>query len=125
MKERVKQEESHILPDGRMDTRSASAYLGLSQKTLAMMRCRGTGPPFIKLGRIFYYQEDVDAWVALVQRVTSTAEARQRSSKKTQAALKRRERSKRVVKRKKAVKPKSERPRRPTSNAQTPTDSSI
>ena len=37
----VKQVEILILPDGRMDTRSAAGYLGLSEKTLAMMRCQG------------------------------------------------------------------------------------
>lgn len=65
-----------VLPDGRMDTRSASGYLGLSEKTLAMMRCQGTGPRFIKRGRVFYYQEDLDAWVGQAKRVTSTAQAK-------------------------------------------------
>lgn len=72
----VKQVEILVLPDGRMDTRSASGYLGLSEKTLAMMRCQGTGPRFIKRGRIFYYQEDLDAWLAQAKRVTSTAQAK-------------------------------------------------
>ncbi len=31
-------------PDGRMDTHNTALYLGLSEKTLAMMRCDGTGP---------------------------------------------------------------------------------
>jgi hypothetical protein len=79
MGKRVKLVEVVVLPDGRMDTRSASAYLGLSEKTLAMMRCQGTGPQFIKRGRIFYYQEDLDAWLAQARRVTSTAQAKLRS----------------------------------------------
>ena len=65
-----------IFPDGRMDTRNAGAYLGLSEKTLAMFRCSGTGPKFIKRGRIFYYQEDLDQWLNQGGRVTSTAQAR-------------------------------------------------
>ncbi|OSM01798.1 helix-turn-helix transcriptional regulator [Magnetofaba australis] len=66
-----------ILPDGRMDTKNASAYLGLSEKTLAMQRSRGEGPRFIKRGRIFYYREDLDAWLNAAGRVTSTAQAAQ------------------------------------------------
>jgi hypothetical protein len=56
--------------------RSAAGYLGLSEKTLAMMRCQGTGPHFIKRGRIFYYQEDLDNWLGQAKRVTSTAQAK-------------------------------------------------
>jgi Helix-turn-helix domain len=52
-----------IFPDGRMDTANAAEYLGLSQKTLAMMRCQGTGPKYIKRGRIFYFKDDLDAWI--------------------------------------------------------------
>jgi hypothetical protein len=63
-----------VLPDGRMDPKNASTYCGLSVKTLAMKRCNGTGPKFVKLGRIFYFREDLDAWL---QRgwVVSTAQA--------------------------------------------------
>lgn len=31
-------------PDGRMDGRNASLYLGVKEKTLAMWRANGTGP---------------------------------------------------------------------------------
>jgi len=67
-------------PDGRLDARNAAAYVGLSEKTLAMMRCAGTGPKFIKRGRIFYYREDLDAWLRQAERVTSTGQARTRLS---------------------------------------------
>ncbi|MGH8658507.1 MAG: hypothetical protein ACREV4_08550 [Gammaproteobacteria bacterium] len=53
----------HILPDGRMDTRNASLYVGLTEKTMAIMRTKGEGPPFVKVGRIFYYRKDVDQWL--------------------------------------------------------------
>src|SRR5256885_2983484 len=52
-----------ILPDGRMDRKNAARYLGLSVKTLAMHVSRGTGPKFIKRGRVFYFREDLDRWL--------------------------------------------------------------
>jgi hypothetical protein len=52
-----------ILPDGRMDRKNAARYLGLSVKTLAMHGSRGTGPKFIKRGRVFYFREDLDQWL--------------------------------------------------------------
>jgi Helix-turn-helix domain len=52
-----------MLPDGRMDRKNAARYLGLSVKTLAMHVTRGTGPKFIKRGRVFYFREDLDQWL--------------------------------------------------------------
>ena len=46
-----------------MDTKSAAMYVGLSVKTLAIKRCNGTGPRFVKRGRVFYYRADLDAWL--------------------------------------------------------------
>ncbi len=66
-----------MYPDGRMDTHNASLYAGLSEKTLAMMRCNGNGPKFVKRGRVFYFQADVDAWMNAHGRLTSTAQAKQ------------------------------------------------
>ena len=65
-----------VLPDGRMDPKNASTYCGLSVKTLAMKRCNGTGPKFVKLGRVFYFREDLDTWLQR-GRVVSTAQAQQ------------------------------------------------
>lgn len=62
-----------VLPDGRMDTANAAKYLGYAPKTMAMMRSAGEGPPFVKLGRIFYYKDDVDTWIE-ERRVSSTAQ---------------------------------------------------
>lgn len=65
-----------VLPDGRMDTRNAAAYVGISPKSLAILRCNGNGPAFCKLGKtIFYRRDDLDSWIAS-RRVTSTAQAR-------------------------------------------------
>jgi hypothetical protein len=66
-----------MFPDGRLDTKNASAYLGLSRKTLAIHRSNGTGPRFIKSGgKIFYYKDDLDKWLNGGGRVLSTAQAK-------------------------------------------------
>jgi hypothetical protein len=63
------------LPDGRLSARGAAQYIGLSEKTLAQWRCNGTGPRFIKRGRIFYFKADLDDYIS-VGAATSTAQAR-------------------------------------------------
>ena len=63
-----------ILPDGRMDKRNAAAYLGISMKTLAMMRCSGLGPSFVKRGHVFYFKDVLDQWIS-EGKASSTAEA--------------------------------------------------
>jgi hypothetical protein len=55
--------EVTVLPDGRLNAKNAAAYLGLSVKTLAMKRCSGEGPKFVKRGRIFYFKKDLDFWL--------------------------------------------------------------
>jgi len=65
-----------ILPDGRMDTKNSSTYLGISPKTMAMWRCEGKGPPFVKRGKVFYFQADMDDWIRR-GRASSTAQASQ------------------------------------------------
>ncbi len=52
-----------VLPDGRMDRRNAAAYLGCAPKTLAQYASRGAGPKFLKRGRVWYFKEDLDAWL--------------------------------------------------------------
>lgn len=64
-----------MFPDGRMDGKNAACYLGLKEKTLAMMRGNGTGPKFIKRGRIFYFKEDLDNWINAAGRMVSTAQS--------------------------------------------------
>ena len=65
-----------ILPDGRLDALNAAIYIGLSIKTMAMMRTKGTGPQFIKRGRIFYFRDDLDEWLNADGRAISTAQLR-------------------------------------------------
>jgi hypothetical protein len=63
MELQVEQVKVMVYPDGRLDTANASQFLGLSEKTLAIMRCQGTGPRFIKRGRVFYFIEDLNSWI--------------------------------------------------------------
>ncbi|WP_136798036.1 helix-turn-helix transcriptional regulator [Desulfosediminicola ganghwensis] len=65
-----------MYPDGRMDTKNAALYLGLEEKTLAMKRSYGTGPRYIKPGRIYYYKKDLDAWIREAKKASSTAQMR-------------------------------------------------
>ena len=73
-----KTENVRTFPDGRLNTVNAALYVGLSVKTLATMRCHGTGPRFVKRGRIFYFREDLDTWLNEGGRLSSTAQARSR-----------------------------------------------
>lgn len=63
-----------MFPDGRLDVKNAALYLGLKEKTLAMMRTDGTGPKFIKRGRVFYYKEDLDVWLNAAGKLVSTTQ---------------------------------------------------
>ena len=65
-----------IFPDGRLDTENAARFLGLSPKTLAIMRSTGNGPRFLKRGRVFYFLDDLQSWIAERPRVRSAAQAR-------------------------------------------------
>ena len=64
-----------VLPDGRMDAKNAAVYCGVSVKTLAMWRSKGVGPKFMKLGKVYYYLEDLNACMKN-NIVNSTAQAR-------------------------------------------------
>jgi hypothetical protein len=70
-------ETKHVvaLPDGRVDPENAALYCGLTPKTLAIKRSNGTGPKYVKVGRVFYFLSDLDAWLA-ENRVGSTAQNR-------------------------------------------------
>jgi len=53
----------------------AAEYIGLSQSTLAKMRLRGDGPPYLKLGGkiVVYDIQDIETWL-LANRRKSTSE---------------------------------------------------
>jgi len=46
-----------------MDRKNTAAYMGLSVKTLAQYAFRGTGPKFIKRGKVFYFKDAVDLYL--------------------------------------------------------------
>ena len=77
---RVETVAVRMFPDGRMNSKNAALYLGLEEKTLAMKRSDGTGPHFIKRGRIFYFKDDLDAWINEAKRASSTAQLRVQKS---------------------------------------------
>ena len=66
-----------LFPDGRMTRKGASKYVGLSEKTLAILATKGEGPRYTKRGKVFYYKADLDEWLRKGL-VTSTAQARAR-----------------------------------------------
>ena len=45
-------------------TKGAAIYLDLTKSTLEAWRCRGNGPPFLKLGKaVRYRKQDLDAFI--------------------------------------------------------------
>lgn len=57
------------------DESAISKLLDCEVKTLQAWRCRGGGPPFIRVGRLVRYRpQDVEAWITS-RRVSSTSEA--------------------------------------------------
>ena len=70
-----KQISVEILPDGRLNTEHAARYLGYSTRTMALWRVAGEGPKYVKLGRVFYYKDDLDAWINERARMMSTSQA--------------------------------------------------
>jgi len=60
---------------GLVDTESAAQFLSLAPKTLAHMRCRGDGPPYVRVNaRIIRYRlADLEAWAG-AHIVNSTSE---------------------------------------------------
>ncbi len=54
------------MAESLLDTKQASDYLGLDNKSLANSRCTGTGVqiPYIKMGRIVRYKlSEIEAYI--------------------------------------------------------------
>jgi hypothetical protein len=67
--------EVNFYPDGRLNAENAAKYLGYSCKTLAMWRCDGKGPVFIKGGgKVFYFKKDLDEWIMSGGKMSSTSQ---------------------------------------------------
>lgn len=77
MENQVQVKEVVMFPDGRLDVKNAASYLGFAEKTLAMMRCEGTGPKFIKRGE---YSISVTTWMSGFVPGGSAARHRQQES---------------------------------------------
>ena len=61
-------------PDALLNQRQAASLIGVSERTLECWRCRGGGPPFVKISRraVRYRRQDIDQWVGeRVQHSTS------------------------------------------------------
>ena len=64
MADSIEQIRVRVLPDGRLTRDDAARYLGNEPKTLAMWKLQGKGPRSVKVGgRIFYYRDDLDAFI--------------------------------------------------------------
>lgn len=51
---------------GLLTPADLSALRGIDERTLAVERCTGRGPDYVKLGRrVFYREEDITAWLRL------------------------------------------------------------
>ena len=50
----------------RLRAVQAAAYLKVSRSTLAKWRMRGEGPPYHRCGPriVYYYRNEIDAWLA-------------------------------------------------------------
>jgi hypothetical protein len=68
--------DTTIWSDGRMTPEQTAFYLGVKPRTLGQWHWEGSGPPFIKAGRIFYFKKDIDEWLMQGGVVTSSAQAR-------------------------------------------------
>ena len=61
-------------PQALLNQRQTAALIGVSERTLECWRCRGSGPPFVKISRraVRYRRKDIDQWVReRVQRSTA------------------------------------------------------
>jgi hypothetical protein len=65
-------------PDGRMDVLNAAKYTGFSKSSLDKWRSVGDGgPQYVERNsRIFYYKDDLDAWLNEGGRVQGSVKAR-------------------------------------------------
>jgi excisionase family DNA binding protein len=67
----------------RLTIKEAAEYLRLSRGHLGNMRTEGDGPRFYKLGRkILYEQSDLDVWLALHRRRSTSDKANFRRARR-------------------------------------------
>lgn len=74
MHEGTKKARVFIHPDGRMDRKNTAIYLGFAPKTLADWATKSIGPNYIMIGgRVFYFKQDLDNWIAEQPRHSGSA----------------------------------------------------
>jgi hypothetical protein len=67
---------NNVLSEEYFEQSVIARRLKMSEKSLESWRCRGCGPPFIRVGRLIRYRwSDVEGWLDS-RRMTSTSEAR-------------------------------------------------
>ncbi|WP_043159323.1 helix-turn-helix domain-containing protein [Bradyrhizobium sp. Ai1a-2] len=65
----------------RLDTKQAAEYVGCAKSTLDIMRVRGGGPRYIKIGRkVLYNSTDLDKWLEQHTFTSTSAERAARGS---------------------------------------------
>jgi len=66
--------EANVEPARKLRAPEAAEYLGLSTSTLAKMRLRGDGPPYLKAGRriVTYDARDLEAWLDTRRRLSTS-----------------------------------------------------
>ena len=52
-----------VCADGRMNEAAAADYLGCSRACLRAWRARGTGPNYVAINRVWYFQDDLDLFI--------------------------------------------------------------
>lgn len=52
-----------MLPDGRMTLSEAAKYIGIEPPTLRALKNKGKGPAYIKIGKVYYFKDDIDSWL--------------------------------------------------------------
>jgi predicted DNA-binding transcriptional regulator AlpA len=62
----------------RMRAAEAAGYLSVSRSTLAKWRMNAKGPPYHRFGPriVYYYQDEIDAWLEECDRREKSAKAK-------------------------------------------------
>jgi predicted DNA-binding transcriptional regulator AlpA len=64
---------SELLLNALLSTVEAAKVLGLAPQTLMIMRLRGRGPRFVKLGRrVLYDPSDIALWIEANKRASTS-----------------------------------------------------
>lgn len=59
----TRKQQPHKCADGRGNEAWASEYIGVSPATLRAWRAAMMGPPYVKVGLVWYYEDDLETWI--------------------------------------------------------------